>query len=124
MKGSTMTKHHSPNQIAADRRALVAAFPRCFAARGVAKVPLKIGIRKDIVLRGVAGANGKPLTWQRIEKALADYTTGPRYAQAMVKELRRIDLDGETVLVLAEDHPHVVRARMYLEQWAARKEAA
>jgi sRNA-binding protein len=70
-------------------RALLAErFPKCFAAKGQAKRPLKIGIHADI--RKAA----PDISIKELNRGLFDYTAGPRYLEAMTGGAVRVDLDG------------------------------
>jgi len=68
------------------RELLVTMFPKCFMPRGADKFPLKIGIHKDIV--------GKGISRNKLRIALRDYTRGWKYRQALVCGADRVDLDG------------------------------
>jgi sRNA-binding protein len=72
----------------ATRELLALTFPKCFAGKGEAKWPLKIGIDRDIK------AAMPELSRKQIERALADYCGGPTYHRAMLERLGRIDLHG------------------------------
>lgn len=76
-------------EIAAETRAiLVARFPECFMRKGKAKLPLKIGIDRDLAeqCQDIAAAH--------IRIAMKDYCGGPKYLKAMVEGARRVALDG------------------------------
>ena len=70
------------------RQILVERFPACFRPKRTAKLPIKIGIHKDI--RRAA----PDLTAREIARALADYTRGPTYLGVMLEGLDRLDLYG------------------------------
>lgn len=80
-----------------DRLALAAAFPAAFSKPGgiSPKRPLKICIHVDVIARGVVGLDGRPLSINRIRRAIHDYMIGPRYARGLLGFDERIDLDGE-----------------------------
>lgn len=80
--------------ITATREQLAAAFPLCFKPKREAKLPLKIGIHRDIRERQ------PELPMRRLRRALADYTSGPTYLAALVEGAPRIDLDGNAVGVV------------------------
>ena len=70
------------------RQILVERFPACFRPKRTAKLPIKIGIHKDI--RRAA----PDLTAREIARALADYTRGPTYLGVMIEGIDRFDLEG------------------------------
>lgn len=70
------------------RDILIERFPLCFAARGLPKRPLKIGIRFDIK---TAAPEIKTRT---IHIGLFDYCQGPRYLESFVTGVQRIGIDG------------------------------
>src|ERR1700730_17559478 len=79
-----MTKPHTQ----ATRLDLLSRFPLALRPRRTPKIPLKIGIDKDIIER-CPDINPKRIRW-----ALADYTAGFTYLTAMVYKTDRVDLDG------------------------------
>lgn len=73
------------------RAVLHKEFPKCFAAFGAPKQPLKKGIEWDIMKR---------LGWKChfvLGDALYDYTRGVNYLSSMQPGAPRVDLDGNDV---------------------------
>jgi ProP effector len=76
-------------KILAMRAILAKRFPACFMTKGnPVKLPLKIGIRHDILARC------PDLDAELVGRAIRDYVNGPRYARCMRAGSDRIDLDG------------------------------
>ncbi len=66
--------------------------------------PLKIGIHEDLIASGDFSEN-------YVKRALAKYTKRPRYLRNMKEGAKRVDLNGETeVLVTAEDEAAAKKA--------------
>ncbi len=88
----------SPKQkLLAMRVLLTRRFPACFMPKGEPhKLPLKIGIRDDILQR----CEDLPYKWVR--EALNDYCSGPKYTASMKAGAPRVDLDGETAGTVSE----------------------
>lgn len=77
-----------PRTAAQTRAILVSRFPQVFMGRGKSKIPLKIGIFKDI-------RNHSPdLSRGELRAALQDYTSGPSYLRALMVHPYRYGLDG------------------------------
>ncbi|SKA31088.1 ProQ/FINO family protein [Consotaella salsifontis] len=80
------------------RAALAESFPKCFAAHGADKTPLKIGIYHDIIAAMPDISRGD------LRSAMFDYTNGRRYLRNVVEGAPRIDLAGEpSGVVTAEE---------------------
>jgi ProP effector len=93
--------------VAAELRAFLAdTFPECFKPKRVPKLPLKIGIRRDIALLC------PELAWNHLQWALADYTSGPRYWSALVEGATRVDLFGEPAGTVSAEHAAIGRQRL------------
>jgi sRNA-binding protein len=83
------------------RDILVVRFPNCFAPRGEAKKPLKLGIGFDVLLAL------PELNSYSIGAALEDYCSGRTYCESMVVGAARYALDGSEagfVSALEADH--------------------
>ncbi len=92
---------------AKDTRALlVEMFPACIQPQGAPKLPLKIGIDKDI--RAAAPQIGGKALWI----ALQDYTGGKTYQRALVAGAARIGLDGQPAGVVTEQEAAHARHRL------------
>ncbi len=106
-----------------DRLALAAAFPAAFSkAGGISpKRPLKIGIDRDVIARGVIGLDGEPLTRKRIRRAIHDYTVGPRYARGLLGFDERIDLEGEPAGLVSAAARQRAEARLQMHARAERR---
>ncbi len=74
-------------------------FPLAFPKKPLPKVPLKIGIHKDLL--GHAEALG--LTPNDIRAALKKWVKGKRYAECMVAGAPRIDLYGKEAGFVSKD---------------------
>lgn len=70
-----------------DRSEFVERWPECFLLPGCPKLPLKIGIHKDILAACI------PDSWL-LRAMLDDYTGGRTYLQEIVEGAARIGLDG------------------------------
>lgn len=92
--------------IAAMRRTLVERFPRAFMAKGVKKLPLKLGIYHDIRL--VA----PELASVVLRNTLFDYTAGRTYLEALTTGAPRVDLDGWPSGIVTEAHARGARTRL------------
>lgn len=91
------------------REILCVRFPKCFAPKGEAKRPLKVGIGFDILLAL------PELSSYSIGAALDDYCNGRTYCEIMVEGAARISLDGsEEGVVSALEANH---AQKRLEAW-------
>jgi len=79
---------------------LATRFPNSFSVKGDAK-PLKIGIFADIA---ETIKEEDPVSKTQIRHALRRYTNSWRYLEAVVKGGQRVDLDGNDVETLTEEH--------------------
>lgn len=79
---------------------LAAKFPACFSLDGDAK-PLKIGIFEELAQRL---EDDESVSKTRLRTALRHYTNSWRYLRAMKAGGKRIDLDGNEVGVVEEEH--------------------
>lgn len=85
-------------EIAAETRVLlVSRFPKCFMPKGKAKLPLKIGIDKDLA------EQCPDILAVHIRIAMRDYCGGPRYLREMVEGARRVALDGSDAGFVTKD---------------------
>lgn len=83
------------------REILAVRFPHCFAPKGEAKRPLKLGIGFDILLEL------PELSSYSIGCALEDYTNGRTYCEALIPGAPRFSLDGSQcgfVSAIEADH--------------------
>lgn len=79
---------------------LAAKFPACFTLEGDAK-PLKIGIFEELAQRL---QDDESVSKTRLRTALRHYTNSWRYLRAMKAGGERIDLDGNSVGTVEEEH--------------------
>lgn len=79
---------------------LATKFPASFSVKGQAKV-LKIGIFNDIAERL---EESDQVSKTQVRHALRRYTNSWRYLEAVVKGGQRVDLDGNDVEALTEEH--------------------
>src|SRR5215467_4944494 len=80
--------------------ALIEMFPAAFTS--TARKPLKLGIRDDLIARGIAA--------EVATKVLAAYCTSTGYLNATKAGAARIDLDGNEVgAVTAEEAEHAAQ---------------
>lgn len=98
----------------ATRELLALSFPKCFAAKGAKKWPIKVGIDRDIK------AALPELSRKQIKRALADYCGGPTYHRAILTRCGRVDLAGKYAGIVREQD--VTFAQTRLDQMAARRE--
>ena len=75
-------------------------FPQSFSVKGDAK-PLKIGIFADIAEQIT---EEDPVSKTQVRHALRRYTNSWRYLEAVIKGGQRVDLDGNDVEELTEEH--------------------
>src|SRR5215831_2325324 len=93
-----------PKQAAASIDALAGLFPAVFVADP--RQPhraLKIGIRDDLLARGVTKRHGKALVY---------YVRRERYQEALIGGGQGIDLDGNECGVIAPDDVEQAKARL------------
>lgn len=81
---------------------LAEKFPASFSVKGEAKA-LKIGIFSDIAEKIT---DEDPVSKTQVRHALRRYTNSWRYLEAVVKGGQRVDLDGNDVEALSEEHVH------------------
>ena len=93
---------------------LASKFPNSFSLKGQAK-PLKIGIFADIAAQIT---EEDPVSKTQIRHALRRYTNSWRYLEAVTKGGQRVDLDGQDVEALTEEH--VVHAQTQLAESKAK----
>ena len=74
-------------------------FPLAFPKKPNAKVPLKIGIHKDLLEQ----AETLGLTANEIRAAMKKWVKGKRYAECLVAGAARIDLQGQEVGFVTKD---------------------
>jgi ProP effector len=99
------------------RAELHTRFPKCFMPFGAPKLPLKIGIDKDLL----AVADGA-LHYQRMLWALIDYVNGDHYLAKLIAGAVRVDLDGNPAGTVSEIHGQ--RAAAGLAKRKRRQDAA
>ncbi len=86
------SKRATRQEILQVRTALCLAFPACFAPKGEAKKPLKIGVTKDLLV--YARQHFPALSRRLITATIRDYCGGVHYLKAITKGAVRVDLDG------------------------------
>jgi ProP effector len=80
-------------------------FPKCFMEFGAPKLPLKIGIDRDLL----AVADGA-YHFQHMQWALLDYTQGDSYLAGLTAGAVRVDLDGNPAGTVLEVHARYAAA--------------
>jgi sRNA-binding protein len=103
--------------IAAVRQLLHARFPGVFKGKGQMKIPLAIGIHRQLF-------EAVPeLSHTKIRNTLFDYTNGPLYYRALKPGAPRLNLDGTVAGTVSERDAWdaVVRVRKMRKAWRARK---
>ncbi|GAC17353.1 RNA chaperone ProQ [Paraglaciecola arctica] len=93
---------------------LVEQFPTCFSNKGDAK-PLKIGIFQDLAERL---ANEERVSKTLLRSSLRHYTNSWRYLHSIKKGAQRIDLDGNDVAAIEDEH--VEHAKKQLDESKAK----
>jgi ProP effector len=93
---------------------LVEQFPACFSNKGDAK-PLKIGIFQDLAERL---ENEERVSKTLLRSSLRHYTNSWRYLHSIKKGTQRIDLDGNDVAAIEDEH--VDHAKKQLEESKAK----
>ena len=87
----------------ANLETLQARFPKAFPRKGAGEIfPLKEKIHNDILEK--SGELGLGLTWLQIRHVLSFWCSRPFYLRAFKKASGRIDLDGNVVPGLSEEH--------------------
>ena len=93
---------------------LIEQFPACFSNKGDAK-PLKIGIFQDLAERL---ENEERVSKTLLRSSLRHYTNSWRYLHGIKKGTQRIDLDGNDVAAIEDEH--VEHAKKQLEESKAK----
>ncbi|MGS2720149.1 RNA chaperone ProQ [Paraglaciecola aestuariivivens] len=93
---------------------LVEQFPTCFSIKGDAK-PLKIGIFQDLAERL---ESEERVSKTLLRSSLRHYTNSWRYLHAIKKGAKRVDLDGNEVATIEDEH--VEHAQKQLEESKAK----
>ncbi|MDU0355184.1 RNA chaperone ProQ [Paraglaciecola aquimarina] len=93
---------------------LVESFPACFSSKGDAK-PLKIGIFQDLAERL---ENEERVSKTLLRSSLRHYTNSWRYLHSIKTGAERVDLDGNSVAVIEEEH--VEHAKKQLDESKAK----
>jgi ProP effector len=93
---------------------LAAKFPESFSVKGPAK-PLKVGIFNDIA---EAISDEDPVSKTQIRHALRRYTNSWRYLEAVCNGSARVDLQGNDVEELTDEHKS--HAQQQLDESKAR----
>ena len=99
------TKRSRNRDIRAVRSILHREWPDCFKDRKVAKLPLKIGIYRDI--REQLKLPAKLLFY-----ALKDYTSGPSYLNSCIEGAPRVGLSGEAEGVVTKNNEVFAKAKL------------
>ena len=110
-----MSKSFAKTKRAAEatRAILADAFPKCFAPKGAAKLPIAVGLHHEIL------AALPELGFHRLSAALGDYTGGPTYLRNVVEGAPRIGLHGEIKgVVTADQAAHAAKRMEGFEAWA------
>jgi ProP effector len=79
------------------REKLVTQFPNCFKPAGESRLPLKIGIRQDIM-----GAL-PDVSRNDLKLTLSNYVRDKSYREAMIKGAMRVDLDGNPTTAITKE---------------------
>jgi len=87
---------------------LAETFPKSFSVKGEAKA-IKVGIFTDIAERLTEES---PVSKTQVRHALRRYTNSWRYLEAVVKGGKRVDLDGNEVEELTEEHVQHAQAQL------------
>lgn len=87
---------------------LAETFPNSFSVKGDAK-PIKVGIFADIAERLTEES---PVSKTQVRHALRRYTNSWRYLEAVIKGGKRVDLDGNEVEDLTEEHVQHAQAQL------------
>jgi ProP effector len=93
---------------------LVEQFPACFSNKGDAK-PLKIGIFQDLAERL---ENEERVSKTLLRSSLRHYTNSWRYLHCIKKGAQRIDLDGNDIAAIEDEH--VEHAKKQLDESKAK----
>ncbi len=93
---------------------LAETFPSCFSIKGDAK-PLKIGIFQDLAQRL---DNEERVSKTLLRSSLRHYTNSWRYLHCIQKDAKRVDLDGNPVADI--DDEHVAHAKLQLDESKAK----
>jgi ProP effector len=98
------------------RKLLAKRFPQCFKAFGQPKLPLKIGIDRDII------AAAPELRYRNILYAIADYTSGSSYLRTLIEGAARIDLNGDAAGIVTAAQEHYAQGRLAKRARASSKQ--
>ena len=94
---------------------LAERFPQCFAVDETRRLPLKIGIREDIVAYDVFPS-------RQLSLALRTYCGNPVYLQSIKVGAKRIDLDGNATSIVTADEEKIARERLFAQGAAAKRD--
>jgi ProP effector len=89
-------------------------FPQCFTVDETRRLPLKIGIREDIVAYDVISS-------RRLGLALRMYCRNPVYLRSIKIGAKRIDLDGNVTSVVTAEEEQIARERLFAQGAAAKR---
>lgn len=95
------------------RDVLVKRFPLAFMPQGSPKIPLKVGIARDVIERC------PDIPMPNVKLFFGDYAGGYRYQQAILAGEHRFDLDGKIAGQIIEEHKE--RARQILAKHQAHR---
>lgn len=97
--------------VAATQEWLKETFPACFV-KNHAK-PLKVGILKDIFEKL---PEDQSISRLQVRKAVKFYTMHPLYQKALARGEPRVDLEGNTLEKVTEEHQEVAQKAMALRK--------
>ena len=108
-----------------DNKAIIAflaqEFPACFSLKGEAK-PLKIGLFQELSERL---ADNELVSKTQLRGAIRHYTTSWRYLRCIKAGAKRVDIDGNEVEELTQEHiEHAQKALADSQEKAKQREAA
>lgn len=112
-----------------DRKLLQQQYPSAFKVvnkQGL-KQPLKLGIHKEVLERGLIDPEtNEPLPALRVKAAIWSYCSSPEYYAAVSLGGQRVDINGQPVEDIVE--AQILHAREYLKRYnrnmAAKRKAA
>ncbi len=100
---------------------LVKEFPACFSLKGEAK-PLKIGLFQELSERL---AENESVSKTQLRGAIRHYTTSWRYLRCIKAGAKRVDIDGNEVEELTQEHiDHAQKTLAESQEKAKKREAA
>lgn len=100
---------------------LVQEFPACFSLKGEAK-PLKIGLFQELSERL---AENELVSKTQLRGAIRHYTTSWRYLRCIKAGAKRVDIDGNEVEELTQEHiEHAQKTLAESQEKAKQREAA